>query len=93
MYGANNIKSTNTFYLFIFLSFHHYNYNFFSDNAYAIKCYSCAYPGNDNCNDEFKSTGITIEDNCASCSKLKGEANGHTSTFLLIFFYMKSNFF
>jgi len=58
----------------------------FSDNANAIKCYSCGYPGQDNCNDEFKSTGITIEDNCASCMKAKGEASGVTGTFLLISF-------
>ena len=36
-------------------------YNIFSDVANAIKCYTCNNPGKGNCNDEFKSTGITVK--------------------------------
>ena len=32
-----------------------------SDDANARKCYACNNPGEGNCNDEFKSTGITVE--------------------------------
>jgi len=49
---------------------------YISDSADAIKCYVCSYPVSDNCNDEFNPEGITIHENCQSCSKTKAGANG-----------------